>query len=260
MTDVQIRDMTDADAYYVTTCSHVHESPECDASGQRRRVWLGANYAFGVRAKVALLDGQHAGFAYVMPIEVCPWGPLGRDLAVMPCLYVPQSSAGHGLGQALVAAAEDEAQTLARKALVIPAYYSDFWFMPAAYFERLGYMAAARKGRYALLWKTFVASAEPPRMLAPAYRYRPVPSKVVVDLFWHTFCQTSDVEAQRVRQVVAEFGDDVILNDYCADDRETLLQYQIPRAIYVNGEQISWGYEAPPDGIREAIAKALDRL
>jgi len=36
-----------------------------------------------------------------------------------------------------------------------------------------------------------------------------------------------------------------------------LLCYQIPRAIYVNGSEIGWGYEAPKDGIREAIQRAM---
>lgn len=84
-----------------------------------------------------------------------------------------------------------------------------------------------------------------------------MPGKVVVDLFWTLFCQTSAIEAQRVREVVAEFGDDVILHEYQAEERDTLMTYQIPRAIYVNGKEIGWGYEAPREGIRSAIAEAL---
>jgi hypothetical protein len=79
----------------------------------------------------------------------------------------------------------------------------------------------------------------------------------VVDLFWHTFCETSCIEAQRVREVAAEFGDAVVLNEYCADDREVLLRYQNPRAIFINGKEIGWGYAAPKEGIAEAIAQAL---
>jgi hypothetical protein len=60
-----------------------------------------------------------------------------------------------------------------------------------------------------------------------------------------------------VREVAGEYGDSVILNEYAADDRETLMRYEIPRAIYVNGKEIGWGYEAPKDGIREAISEAL---
>jgi hypothetical protein len=59
---------------------------------------------------------------------------------------------------------------------------------------------------------------------------------------------------------VREYGDPVILNEYSADRREVLLRYEIPRAIFVNGREIGWGYEAPKDGLREAISGALKRL
>ena len=81
----------------------------------------------------------------------------------------------------------------------------------------------------------------------------------MVDLFWHTFCETADIEAQRVREVAAEFGDSVVLNEHCADDREILLRHQRPRGIFINGKEIGWGYEAPKEGVRKAIAKALDQ-
>ena len=84
------------------------------------------------------------------------------------------------------------------------------------------------------------------------------PGKVVIDLFWNPICQTSGIEAQRVREIAAEFGDSIVLNEYRADDRDVLLKYQTPRAILVDGNEIYWGYEAPREGIREAIAKALD--
>jgi len=60
-----------------------------------------------------------------------------------------------------------------------------------------------------------------------------------------------------VREVAAEFGDNIALREYSADDRQTLLHFQTPRAIFVNGKEIWWGYEAPKEGIREAIRQAL---
>jgi hypothetical protein len=79
----------------------------------------------------------------------------------------------------------------------------------------------------------------------------------VIDLFWNEFCQTSNIEAQRVREVAAEFGDLVALNEYSTDDRPILLRHQISRGIFINGREIGWGYEAPKAGIRKAIAQAL---
>jgi len=79
----------------------------------------------------------------------------------------------------------------------------------------------------------------------------------VVDLFWNTFCPTSDIEAQRVREVAAEFGESVVIHEYCADERSILSRYQIPRGIFINGKEIWWGHEAPKEGIRESISNAL---
>ncbi len=39
--------------------------------------------------------------------------------------------------------------------------------------------------------------------------------------------------------------------------RDMLLRYQIPRAIFINGKEIGWGYEAPKEGVRDAITEAL---
>jgi hypothetical protein len=80
---------------------------------------------------------------------------------------------------------------------------------------------------------------------------------VVVDLFWNVFCLTSVMEAHRVRAVCAEFEDQVVLREFQAEDRDVLLQHQIARGIYINGKEIGWGYEAPRDGIRQAIEQAL---
>ena len=260
MPKIEIRDMTAEDEYFVSTCSHVNESDEIDACGVRRLAWLQRMHAKGLRTKVALLDGKHAGFLYAMPIDICPTMLLGRDLLMVPCLWVIKEAKSKGVGKVLLAEAEVEAHRQKAKGVTTMAHYGDFWFMPAAFFEKHGYSPVVRDGNRAILWKVFDKSAKPPTFLEPKYEFIPVPGKVVVDLFWFTFCETSDIEAQRVREVAGEFGNSVVLNEYCADDREVFVRYQRPRGIFVNGKEIGWGYEAPKDGIREAIAEAIKEL
>jgi len=250
--------MEDIDEYFVGTCSHVEETDEIDACAQRRITWLRDMQDKGLRVKVAILDGNRVGFLYVMPIEICPWGPLGQDLSVIPCLFVLKNAQHRGVGQSLIAEAEEETKRQGRKAIVTLGYRHDFWFMPASFFEKCGFSVVQYKNGTVILWKIFDKSAEIPTFLKPNYHYKPIAGKAVVDLFWNTFCETSDIEAQRIREVVKEFGGSVVLNEYCADNQAVLLRYQIPRAIFVNGKEIGWGYEAPKDGIREAISQALN--
>ncbi|MGQ9706269.1 MAG: hypothetical protein ACUVWP_04605 [bacterium] len=257
MPEVDIRDMDEKSEYFVSTCSHIDETEEHDACGMRRANWIKKMLKYGLSVKVALLDDRHVGLIYIIPIEVCPWGPIGKDLMVVPCLFVLNKNNGLGIGKALIAEAEEEAKRQGRKGVITIAYYHDFWFMPARFFEGCGYKNIGRRKTEALLWKIFDKSIEVPRFLEPKYNYQPVEGKVVIDLFYNTFCQTSDIEAQRVREVAFEFGDRVILNEQCADDMNTLHKYQISRGIFINGKEIWWGYEAPKEGIREAIEKAM---
>jgi GNAT superfamily N-acetyltransferase len=254
---ITVREAGPEDTYFVSTCSHVNESEEIDACGRRRAEWLARMSASGVRTQVAVIDGNQVGFAYTMPIEVCPWGPVGSDLTVLPCLWVLPEHSRQGAGSALVAAAEGEALRQATKALVTTAYEQYDWFMPVSFFASRGFEEARRRGGTVIMWKVFDDAAERPEFLEPSYQFEPVSGKVVVDLFWQTFCQTSDIEAARVREVAAEFGDRVVLREHCVDDRRDLMVHQIPRAIYVDGTEIGWGYEAPRDGIRAAIGRAL---
>ena len=224
--------MEKADEYFVSTCSHVDESAEIDACGKRRSEWFRKMYDKGFRAKVALFNDAHAGFLYSLPIEQCPWWLSGKDLLVVPCLYVLKDYSNKGIGQELINTAEKQALAQNLKGIVTIGYEHDFWFMPASFFKKLGFSQANRKGNSIIMWKLFDDSVQPPVFLERNYQFKPVSGKVVVDLFWLPFCQTSSVEAQRVRQVAEEFPDSVILNEYCADEFESFCQHQTVRAIF----------------------------
>lgn len=249
--------------YFVGTCTHVADTPailsreEIETSTTKRIAWLQEMYKQGSRVKVAILDGRPIGFIHLIPSEICPWGLIGEELMVIPCLTVMRKAEGRGAGRRLVQEAEEEARRQGKKGIVTFGYYHEHWFMPATFFEKHGFQVIERKGKEALLWKVFNTRMKVPRLLKSHYRFTPKAGKVVVDLFWNTFCPTSSIEAQRVREVVGEYGDSVILNEYCADDRSTLVCFQLQRGIFINGKEIWWGHEAPKDGIRQAISQAL---
>ena len=170
---IEIHDMNIADEYFVGTCTHMRESDEIDACASRRLTLLRAMQEKGSRVKVATLHGQRAGFLHVTPIEFSPWGPLGSDLLVIPCLC--SVNKGHGVGRALLAAAEEEARYQGRKGIATIGYYHDFWFMPASFFEANAFSkcGGARRGyfdpksRAAVLWRVLDQHAEAPVLLKP---------------------------------------------------------------------------------------------
>jgi predicted N-acetyltransferase YhbS/thiol-disulfide isomerase/thioredoxin len=253
-----IRDMTEDDEYYVGTCTHENENnTEYEWSYPRRISWLRSMESKGLRVKVALLDEIHVGFLYLIPIEINPWSIKGDNLMVFPCLVAHSKFSNKGVGSELIKAAEEETIFLHRKGIVTIGYFWDFWFMPAKYFLKLGYEVAQSRGKEAILWKKFEKTANSPSFQDENYKFSLVEGKIVIDLFWNIFCQTSDVEAQRVREVVTEYGNNVILNEYSSVDQQSLQKYGINRRIYVNGKALEVGGEIEKNKLREAIESSL---
>ena len=91
---VEIHEMNDTDESFVGTCTHVNDTPEIlsrheiDFAAKKRICWLQCLYSKGVRTKVAYIHNEPVGFIHLIPIEICPWGPIGEDLLVIPCLVV----------------------------------------------------------------------------------------------------------------------------------------------------------------------------
>ncbi|MHA2392190.1 MAG: hypothetical protein ACXAEX_09465 [Promethearchaeota archaeon] len=255
---IKIRDMIKDDEYYVGTCTHVNEqNKEYEESCPRRISWLKSMEKDGLRVKVALLDGVHAGFLYVMPIEIAPWPIRGKDLMVFPCLVSQSKFSQQGIGKELINMAVEETKRQNRKGIATIGYFWDFWFMPAKFFLKLGFEVTERRGEEAILWKQLEQDAEPPQFREEHYNFKPIDGIVVIDLFWNIFCQTSDVEAERVREIALEFGEKVVLNEFSGTDQETIRQYGIERRIYVNGKKVEVGPEIEKKRLREVIQNAL---
>jgi len=268
MAEIEIIEMDEKSHYFVSACTHCNESRETDACAEIRLEWLLNMQKRGMKNLVAWADEVPIGFIHIMPIEIATSRLAGKDLHYIPCFVVSKEWEGKGVSRALVVAAENTAKNLNTKGLVTLGYYGDYPFMPAEFFENLGYEVAAKRKVYwagdrdilddeVMLWKVFDPSAEPPVFLTSQYEFKPIENRVVVDLFVDPFCLTSVTEAQRTREVAGELEDRVVVNEYRADNREEFLHLQVPRGIFIDGEEIGWGYAAPREGIREAISKKL---
>ncbi|MGD2247551.1 MAG: GNAT family N-acetyltransferase [Candidatus Methanofastidiosia archaeon] len=256
MPQIKTRTIKEKDEQYVCVCGHINEK-EYQAASKIRNQHLKKMHKKGWKTKIAIIDDKIVGFIHVIPIEISPWGPSGKDLMFVPCLDVSNKYKGNGVGKALVEAAIKEAKKRGTKGVTTIGYYNDSIFMPAEFFEKLHFTVVDRKGESAILWIIFDESAEEPTFFEPTYEYTPIEGSVVIDLFWNSFCLTSVTEALNVKEVAQEFKNEVVLREYNIDDREILLQYQLPHGIFINGKEIYWGYAAPKKGIRKAILKEL---
>jgi len=258
---IQIRDMTEEDEWYVGTCTHVEEkNEEIEQCAQERITYFKHMNNFGLKIKVALFNDQHAGFIYLFPIEVSPREFQGKDLFFIPCLVAHSKFSGHNIGKALIDEAENEAGKQNKDGIAIFAIDWDYWFMPVKYFIHLGFKIADRKDQELLLWKKFNKNAIPPQFIEENYSFTKINNKVVIDLFYNTFCQTSAIESKRVRSVVKEFGEKVILNEFPSDDRTICAKYGISRAIYINGKPLELNAEIDKEILREYIKSAIKSI
>lgn len=258
---MQVVDLTDEHMHFVTSCTHVDDpNEESDSAARVRESWLRHNLGEGLKVKVAVDDGRPVGFVHCLPIELGAWGMSGKDLMTIPCLTlryerVYRRELDSGYGRALIQAVAAEAKK-EKKGVAVMAYDNDFWFMPASFFKRLGYQEVARHGDAVIMLKPF-EPVEHPVMHILNYQPQLISGKVTFDAFWNPLCMTSIVEIHRVREVCAEFGDKVILNEFDCGNKDVLERYQTSRALFINGEYKGWGYEAPRDGLRKEIARAL---
>jgi N-acetylglutamate synthase-like GNAT family acetyltransferase len=250
--------MRKTDEYYVGTCTHVDEkSKEMETCAKKRIEYFNQMKKFGLNIKVALIDSQHAGFIYLFPIEHSPWEVQGRNLYLIPCLVSHSKFAGNKIGKALIKEAEKEAKKQKKDGICVYAIDWDNWFMPASYFIHLGFQIADHKDNELLLWKSFNKNAIKPEFIKESYRFKKIKKKVVIDLFYNNFCQTSAIELQRVRSVIKEFGDKVVYNEFNSDNRNTCEKFGISRAIYINGKPLDLKGEIPKEELRKQISNAL---
>jgi GNAT superfamily N-acetyltransferase len=246
---VRISDVTENTIWYVACCAQVDEDHEKEQAAKLHEDWMRKTLTrSGMWAKVALDGDEPVGFLFLVPIERTSWYVDGEGLFSIQCMNVEQEYRGRGIGQELLVAAERNARGHAAGIAVI-AYDPSDWFMPASFFQTLGYREVERRGSSVLMFKPFVEGAQPPSFVQRQYRPpRLVPGKVIVEAFWSPQCLTTALDIIHVREVCGEFGDDVILRELNATMPGMRQRYGIPRTLFINGVEKGWGYEVPRAG------------
>jgi GNAT superfamily N-acetyltransferase len=208
---------------YVSMCSHIGEwQTKFEQAAAMRRTWLERRAREGnITIKVAVDEKGHPlGFVHLVPIESPVSAMMGEDLSVIPCLTIDfrrvyQNIHGSSVGRALIHASEEWVKQVGGKGLAVYAYSGDMWFMPAVFFQKVGFTCVSPASN---IWVKKWANVKDPRPSAKKYDYRPIYEKIVIDYFWSPFCLTSCEEVLNVREVASEFHGQAVLREYRSDN------------------------------------------
>ena len=229
-------------------------------AGDHKARWYQRARQQGLRVKLALdADGTPAGMIQYLPIEHAP--AVGHDLHFILCIWVHGhregrgDRRGHGLGTALLEAAETDARALGSKGMVAWGLALPVW-MRASWFRRHGYRKADRRGLSALVWKPFVPDAVAPRWLpATDRRPEPAPGKVAITACLSGWCPAQNLAFERACRAAAPHGEKVEVRLVDTGDRATLEAWGQSDALFVDDRLVRTG---PPPS-QQALARLIGR-
>ena len=162
---MRIIDLTDENKALFSICLE-DWSDDAREAGCRRAQWIERFLAKGLRAKLAVNEhGTLGGMIQYLPIEHS--NVEGSGLHFILCIWVHGHKRGrgnfqgHGMGSALLEAAEADARALGAKGMAAWGIWLPFW-MKASWFGKHGYRKADRQG---------ISVLRPTALLIPAAYY-----------------------------------------------------------------------------------------
>lgn len=254
------------------TPQHQHEyfccleewSPEMQDAGDHKACWYHKYKERGLGVKIALDDaGTVGGMIQYLPIEASFIE--GRDLYFILCIWVHGHQQGrgnyqgHGMGEALLAAAEEDARSRGAKGMAAWGLGLPFW-MKASWFKKHGYQKADRDFISLLVWKPFTDDASAPRWIKQHKPIPVVPGKVTVTAFKNGWCPAQNISFERAKRAAAEFGDQVVFHEIDTTQSQTFEEWGIADGIFIDGKLANWGPPMTIEKLRRKIAKRVGRI
>jgi len=245
--------------YLLTKSGLTEDEKDTLRAAEIKARWLERMMAKGLAAQLAFDGGTSVGFIEYMPVELSIQRR-GEGLYQVNCMVAPHTppwskepgaripGCGTALVNAMIEDVKDRCSGIIGAANVA---YSD----TAGFFAKLGFESYEDKGQKWLIRK--FAPFELPEKVTyeDRYRFHPIPGRVVVDTFWSSHCPPGTLV--QLRDVCQEFGDRVILNEYCLDEREELAKYGVDFVTYFNGQSRHWSWELSSDKIREILKTCI---
>ncbi|MGC4122936.1 MAG: hypothetical protein QM765_51880 [Myxococcales bacterium] len=240
-------------------------SSDVKEAGDRRARWVARFWERGLRAQLALDDdGRVGGMIQHLPIEQSHVG--GQGLRFVPCIWVHGHAQGrgnfqgHGMGSALLEAAEADARSRGASGMAAWGLWLPFW-MKASWFKRHGYRKADRAGLAVLLWKPFSSEAQPPRWLRKS---KPLPAgppgKVSVVAFSSGWCTAMNLATERLKRAAADLGARVHYQEIDTSEHAAAADWGISDGLFVDGRGVRTGPPPTYEKLRTLLEKRARRL
>jgi len=225
-----------------------------------RRAWYAAMKDRGLFVKLALEGDVPVGFIQCVPIEESPM--IGSRLYTVLCIRVHGhrkgvgDHQGHGIGSALLLAAEQEA--FRRGALGMAAWglALPVW-MRASWFRRHGYRKVDRQGLSVLMLKRFSAEARAPAWPPHGPPPPSVEGRTTVTCFSNGWCSAGCASCERARRAAEGFGEAVVFRVIDTRDPMIARRWGHSDAIFIDQDEVRTG---PPPSERRLRRLIRDKV
>ena len=260
---MKVRDLTPEDKALYCVCLE-DWSDEMDEAGDHKCQWYENMKDKGLRVKLAEDDnGVVGGMIQYVPLEYS--FAEGENAYMILCIWVHGYKEGRGdfrhqgMGQALIAAAEEDAKAmgaagLAAWGLTIPV------FMRASWFKKQGYEIVDKNGVQALLWKPFKDGAPAPKLIKQKKKPKKIAGQVTVHAFKNGWCPASNLTYERAKRASGQFGDKSVFKEYDTTDGEVFSEWGIVDGIFVDDKEIQTGPPPTYDKIYNLINKKAKKI
>jgi len=261
----QITDLTDKlkSLYYVCLEDWSDEMKE---AGNHKELWYQKMKDKGLGIKLAMTEsGEIGGMIQYFPIEYS--AAQGKNLYFVYCIWVHGYKKGRGnfqrrgMGKFLLRAAEKDVRDRGAKGIVTWGLSIPVW-MRASWFKKQGYKPVDKMSVQVLLWKPFSEEAVPPKWRRPLKKpdSKGSTSQVLVSGFNSGLCPAMNISFERLKRVASEFDAKVKIASYDTSNPQTIQEWGITNALFINKREVALGPPLSCKKIRKLIKREIKKI
>ncbi len=221
---------------------------------RQKEWWRYAHTYLGLKTLIAYQSHRPVGHIELIPIEHAPRPVEGLGWLVVDCIKVDPIARGKGIGRGLIEAAQEYAQGQGRGLAVLARRQGPF--MPAAFFQHMGFTVLESRDGEVLLAKELAAGG-PLRLLPLRFQPRREPGRVTLDFVHCPQCPYSGWALMEVQKQIARWQAPVQLRVHQTDDRRAVAELGLAQGVFVNGRPLET-YPPTPSAVLKAVQQAVE--